>query len=153
MATHSSILAWRIPWTEEPGGLQSMRLQRNGHDWVIKHTHRNQEPWVPDSACPWIWCVSRKSRLVSFFFFFLSFLKFNFWPSFTGDRGRLSLSSFEKINLFCIFWPHYVAWRNLNSPTRDWTCSPCIGRKVGVFTTGPSRKSQGSFLTLSFTVL
>ena len=32
MATHSSILAWRIPWTEEPGGLQSMRLQRVGHD-------------------------------------------------------------------------------------------------------------------------
>ena len=29
MATHSSILAWRIPWTEEPGGLQSMGLQRN----------------------------------------------------------------------------------------------------------------------------
>jgi len=28
MATHSSILAWRIPWTEEPGGLQSMRSQR-----------------------------------------------------------------------------------------------------------------------------
>ena len=32
MATHSSILAWRIPWTEEPGGLQSMRLQRVRHD-------------------------------------------------------------------------------------------------------------------------
>ena len=32
MATHSSILAWRIPWTEEPGGLQSMGLQRIGHD-------------------------------------------------------------------------------------------------------------------------
>ena len=32
IATHSSILAWRIPWTEEPGGLQSMRLQRVGHD-------------------------------------------------------------------------------------------------------------------------
>ena len=31
MATHSSILAWRIPWTEEPGGLQSMGLQRVGH--------------------------------------------------------------------------------------------------------------------------
>ena len=30
MATHSSILAWRIPWTEEPGGLQSMGLQRVG---------------------------------------------------------------------------------------------------------------------------
>ena len=32
MATHSSILAWRIPCTEEPGGLQSMGSQRAGHD-------------------------------------------------------------------------------------------------------------------------
>ncbi|MES9130246.1 hypothetical protein ABEQ10_11990, partial [Cutibacterium acnes] len=32
MATHSSILAWRIPWTEEPGGLQSMGSQRVRHD-------------------------------------------------------------------------------------------------------------------------
>ena len=32
MATHFSILAWRTPWTEEPGGLQSMELQRVGHD-------------------------------------------------------------------------------------------------------------------------
>ena len=32
MATHSSILAWRIPWMEEPSGLQSMGLQRVGHD-------------------------------------------------------------------------------------------------------------------------
>ena len=32
MATHSSTLAWKIPWTEEPGGLQSMGSQRVGHD-------------------------------------------------------------------------------------------------------------------------
>ena len=32
IATHSIILAWRIPWTEEPGGLQSMGSQRVGHD-------------------------------------------------------------------------------------------------------------------------
>ena len=32
METHSSVLAWRIPWTEEPGGLQSIRLQRVRHD-------------------------------------------------------------------------------------------------------------------------
>jgi len=32
MATHSSILAWRIPWTEEPGGLQFIVSQRVGHD-------------------------------------------------------------------------------------------------------------------------
>ena len=34
MASHSSILAWRTPWTEEPGGLQSTGLQRVGHDRV-----------------------------------------------------------------------------------------------------------------------
>jgi len=43
MTTHSSILAWRIPWTEEPGRLQSMRLQRVGHDWSNRahmcHSH------------------------------------------------------------------------------------------------------------------
>ena len=32
MATHSGILTWRIPWTEEPGGLQSIESQRVGHD-------------------------------------------------------------------------------------------------------------------------
>ena len=36
MATSSSILAWRIPWTEEPGGLQSMGLQRIGNDLATK---------------------------------------------------------------------------------------------------------------------
>ena len=34
MATHSSILAWKISWTEEPGGLQSMGSQRVGHNWA-----------------------------------------------------------------------------------------------------------------------
>ena len=34
MATHSSVFAWRIAWTEEPGRLQSMGSQRVGHDWV-----------------------------------------------------------------------------------------------------------------------
>ena len=34
MAPHSSTLAWKIPWTEEPGRLQSMRLLRVGHDWA-----------------------------------------------------------------------------------------------------------------------
>ena len=34
LATHSSILAWKIPWMEKPGGLQSMGLQREGQDWA-----------------------------------------------------------------------------------------------------------------------
>ena len=39
MATHSSIHAWKIPWTKEPGGLQSMGLQRVGHDGATSLTH------------------------------------------------------------------------------------------------------------------
>ena len=38
VATHYSILAWRMPWTEEPGGLQSMGSQRVGHDWATNTT-------------------------------------------------------------------------------------------------------------------
>ena len=40
MGTHSSILAWEIPWTEEPGGLQSVWSQRVRHDWSDWHLHR-----------------------------------------------------------------------------------------------------------------
>ena len=39
MATHSSILAWKIPWTEERGRLQSMGSERVGHNWVTSLTH------------------------------------------------------------------------------------------------------------------
>ena len=42
MATHSSILAWEIPWTEEPSGLQFMGSQRVGHDLAIKPPPRPQ---------------------------------------------------------------------------------------------------------------
>ena len=51
MATHSSTLAWKIPWTEDPGGLQSMGLQRVGHYWACArarartHTHTPQLSW------------------------------------------------------------------------------------------------------------
>ena len=38
MATHSTVLAWRILWTEGPGELQTMGLQRVGHEWVTKHS-------------------------------------------------------------------------------------------------------------------
>ena len=50
MASHSSIPAWRIPWTEEPGGLQSLGPQRVGQDWATEHTHV-QHPWVWLSPC------------------------------------------------------------------------------------------------------
>ena len=43
-ATHSSILVWRIPWTEEPGGLQRMGSGRVGQDWVTEQARREQTP-------------------------------------------------------------------------------------------------------------
>ena len=50
VATHSSNLAWKIPWTEEPGGLQSMGSQRVGHDWVTSFFH----------ILLYVWCSPRK---------------------------------------------------------------------------------------------
>ena len=43
MATHSSILAWKIPWTEESDGLESMGSQRIGNDSVTEHTHTHTQ--------------------------------------------------------------------------------------------------------------
>ena len=57
MATHSSILAWEIPWTENPGGLQSIRSQRIGHDWAAKQQQRlvwTIKKGVNSHRCLWI---------------------------------------------------------------------------------------------------
>ena len=53
MATHSSILAWRIPWTEEPGGLQNMWSQRVKHDWIDLAQDKNTAKLMPPCpSCP-----------------------------------------------------------------------------------------------------
>ena len=51
MATHSSILAWELPWTEEAGGLQPMGLPRVWHDWAHTHTHTHthRDTHFPDA--------------------------------------------------------------------------------------------------------
>ena len=46
MATHSNILAWRIPWTEEPGGLQSKRSPRVRHSWAHRLVRLTNHSWV-----------------------------------------------------------------------------------------------------------
>ena len=68
MATHSSILVWRIPWTEEPGGLQSMGSQRVGHDWPINthiHTHTHSFITLLDSP-PEKWFIFFWKRQLCF---------------------------------------------------------------------------------------
>ena len=54
MAIYSSILAWRISWTEEPGRLQYMGSQRGGHDWATERTHP-PSPGVCSNSCPLNW--------------------------------------------------------------------------------------------------
>ena len=56
MATHSSILAWRIPGTEEPGGLQSMGSQRVGHDWETKQ-QQQQDLIMEDRHSFWLFIM------------------------------------------------------------------------------------------------
>ena len=54
-AAHSSILAWEFPWTEEPGGLQSMESQRVGYDCMtVTYTHRKKSTHVtlPPNSLP-----------------------------------------------------------------------------------------------------
>ena len=100
MATHSSILAWRIPWTEEPGGLWSMGSQRLTHDWATNtFTLNMQESWracyfsefasrhFQKAAPPWMgeaqsgWLAGRRALPVPFLFKSLSFSSLSF-PSF-----------------------------------------------------------------------
>ena len=61
MAPRSTILAWKIPWTEEPGGLQSMRSQRVVHNWVCMHAHTcvrtHTQLHSGKLSTPWDLCV------------------------------------------------------------------------------------------------
>ena len=68
MGTHSSILAWKIPWTEEPGRLQSTGSQRVGHDWATSLTFgkasllaqiiKNPSQWRRHGFEPWLGKIS-----------------------------------------------------------------------------------------------
>ena len=61
MGTHSRILAWRIPWTEEPGGLQSMALQRVEPNWRTKPTHKHcQVEDIFKRSCSQSYLLSRQ---------------------------------------------------------------------------------------------
>ena len=81
MTTHSSILAWRIPWTKKPGGLQSMGSLRVRHDWATNML-LSQEAWVEPS---------RAGPLKSWSHLSCS----DFWGSMVKDLDRKSPSSYS----------------------------------------------------------
>ena len=53
MSTHSNVLAWRIPWTDEPGGLQSLGSQRVRHNWVTKIKNKLKIILFPTASKIW----------------------------------------------------------------------------------------------------
>ena len=75
MATCSSILVWKMPWIEEPAGLQSMGWQRVGHNSAHTHIHSNEEhsccsTFLPPTVSVSDFVHSNRSVMVSGFFFF-----------------------------------------------------------------------------------
>ena len=70
-ATHSSILAWKIPWTEGPGGIQSMGSQRVRHYWATKQQHISHQSWASLQTLEW----SSKHSWVGHFNFLLSWTR------------------------------------------------------------------------------
>ena len=88
MAAHSSTLAWKTPWTEEPGGLQSMQSQRVRHDWAIP-------PCGFSSSHVWMWDLDHKEAWARKDWCFWTGLGEDSWESF-GQQGNQSI--LKKIN-------------------------------------------------------
>ena len=109
MATHSSILAWKIPWTEEPGGLQSLELQRvqtQMSDWTHIHTYLNKH------------CQS-----VGFYCCFFSWVKISFRSDFLMKHSEREVFVIEMV----IVTERVKSTGNLNHQSR-W------GYRHGIFT-------------------
>ena len=119
MATHSSILAWKIPWTEEPGVLQSKGSQRVGHDWATTfqetQTGALYQPrgvgwggrWVGVSKgreymCTYGWLILRFDRKQQNSLKQLSFNKKRNWKKELPKANLVSWIS--PSHLFFVFW-------------------------------------------------
>ena len=125
MATHSSIPAWRIPWTEEPGRLQSMGLQREGHE--VKQLSTAQ--CMPDHIfLNFISAIPTHPRFSHLFYFVCCFTFFphpwHFSPSTVslvhpyGSFNTLSSGFFFFLNIVLV-----LPYINMNPPW-VYMCSP-----------------------------
>ena len=151
MGTHSSTLAWRIPWMEEPGTLQSMGSQRVRYNWVtsfsLSHTHTHTVDVVVQSAShvqffvtPWTAAhqaslsltISRSLLKFMFFTLVMPSSHLIFWCPLL-----LILSLFPIIRDFsnessvCIRWPNYWSFSFSSSPSSEY--SGLISIKIGWF--------------------
>ena len=94
MATDSSILAWQIPWTEEPGGLRSMGSQWVGHDW----------------ACMAMFLVHLRNENWHLTFGYFNIFSYVYWPVNVSKQNMFRISSsidcFILLIYRCIYIPH-----------------------------------------------
>ena len=113
VATRSSILAWKIPWTEKPGGLQSMGLQRVGHDLATKE--QQQTTIYEHLLCALhqlfylIHNRAMRNLWILIFIFGLFFLSF-------------SLCSWAKHLRSLLYFPQEYDGDNIFTPSISWGC-------------------------------
>ena len=93
MATHSNILAWRIPWTKEPGRLQSLGSQNTGHDWAT-NAHKTREDLLDSLFSHHQSSKRRQSNRLTF--------------------SQLEWESFWQ---YQVSWHHRQGWSNSSSTT------------------------------------
>ena len=112
-ATHSSILAWRIPWTEEPGGLQPMGSQRIGHNWVTWKKSSPVKPLKPSMPGPLfvgssliinLFTCYRYIQIIGIFqifYFLLVLVVFNLTKNFPNSAAAAVAKSLQPCPTLC----------------------------------------------------
>ena len=142
MATHSSTLAWKIPWTEEPGRLQSMGSQRVGHDWATSLS----QGWDSYMTTPqkiaekWSQRLDQNLCQTALEPHIFSRLIYNYRShKFFGYLGHLTSTLFTKLGKdipFRLVWP-YSPRASGGASFHHSTCTGQVWHKM------PKRKGKG----------
>ena len=139
MATHSGNVAWRIPWTEEPGGLQSIGLKRVGHNWRdLAHTARW---WITFNfkillhrVTPWELCSRWNEGSTG------PKGKVGGWLNWGGGLGMRRDEGSQHGGRSC--WDQQL-WIKMKRKTVEWDWGQCLGRgrkSTGEAVSGKARR-------------
>ena len=122
MTTHFSILAWKIPWLEKPGRLQSMGSQTVGHDWATSLSSLSSLSRTPKHTSPSPLRKIEHQR--GFFKIIMPFNVFNIWESTVRQQGLHIQESW----LVLVFLETLSAWQPVWDLIKGWT--PLLPRNL-----------------------